>query len=190
MNKLKNYSILVFVGFILILAVMNYFKDRKIERQNAEIFRLANNQNELLDQNNHHVDLILKKDEFIKNLDDSLKQALKELKIKPKTVVKVEERTVTIRDTIVKEVPVYVLKRDTWLISDSDKCFIWEGIASLTHDSLNVRRINFSYQNKTTDIFTATRPKKFLFIRYGRKVITQTSQSKCGKETSRVITIK
>ena len=59
-------------------------------------------------------------DEFIKGLSDSLKLALHELKIKPRIITEIRERTIFVHDTTIKEVPVTILSKDKWndLVSD------------------------------------------------------------------------
>ena len=173
----------------LLLGFGYYQRGNQIARLEADNLRLLSNQNQLSQENNSQIELTLKKDEFIKVLSDSLKQSLALLKIKPKTIIKYEERVITQRDTIIKEVPVSVLKKDSWLIHDEGKCYLWEGVASLSNDSLNVRKINFSYHNKVTDIYRKVPKRKLLgIIPIGKKIVhTQTSD--CGETISKVINI-
>jgi len=190
MAKLKNLLIILIGGFFVMLLIDNSCKRNKIVELEQDNIRLGQNQVELMTENNKQKNLILTRDEFIKSMDDSLKQALKELKIKPKTITKIEERVIIQKEYDTVRVPVYLIKKDQWVIKDTGQCFTWHGIAELTDDSLNVKRTYFSYQNKTTDIFNKQPKRKlFGFIPIGKKIVW-TQRSDCGEPpTVKVIEI-
>jgi hypothetical protein len=189
--KLLNLKIVligIVILFIITLIAGYNIRGKKIESLRYDNSRLQENVLQLADENKHSTNLLLTKEEFIKVLGDSLKLTLHELKIKPKTITRVEERIVIQREIDTVKVIVTPLKKDTFLIHDEGPCFLWEGIAFLSHDSLNVRRINFSYHNKSTDIFHRVPKRKIWFIPIGKKII-QTSKSECGETVTREITV-
>jgi len=106
MAKLKNLLIILIGGFFVMLLIDNSCKRNKIVELEQDNIRLGQNQVELMTENNKQKNLILTRDEFIKSMDDSLKQALKELKIKPKTITKIEERVIIQKEYDTVRVPV------------------------------------------------------------------------------------
>lgn len=190
MNTIKNWLIGAGVAIIIAAFVTVNVQVKKIKKLKAENERVTNNVNQLMAANSDNVSLILKKDEFIGQLTDSTRNLLKSLKIAPKRVTEIIEKTVTIRDTVIKEVPVAIAGPDFWKISDHDKCFDWRADAMLINDSLKINRTFFDYHNKTIDVFSKKLVFKFLFIKfYSRKEITQNSVSECGESKQRTITV-
>jgi hypothetical protein len=139
-------------------------------------------------ENKQYSKIVYTKDEFIQLLTDSLKTALNALQIKPKEVTKIVYRYITDIDTVDRIV--FVDYRKThWLVSDTGNCFTWSAMAFLSDTTLKVTRTDFTYANQTTDYFYAVRPKKFLFIRYGKKIVKQITVPKCGSASEKVIEI-
>lgn len=190
MNTIKNWLIGGAILIVIAAFVTVNIQSRKIKALKAENERVTNNNDQLMAANSNNVALILKKDEFIGQLSDSTRNLLKSLKIAPKKVVEIIEKTVTIRDTIIKEVPVTTVGPNFWKISDKDKCFDWRADARLIKDSLKINRTFFTYHNKTTDVFSKKLVFKFLFIKiYSGKKIIQNSVSECGESKQRTITV-
>jgi hypothetical protein len=127
----------------------------------------------------HQIALIYTKDEFLKIITDSLRKSLDSLKIKPRQVTKIIYRTLTDVDTVNRVV--FVDYRKThWLISDTGNCFVWSGMAHLSDTTLKVTRSDFIYQNSLPELYWTERPKKFLFIRYGKRKVRHVTSPKCG----------
>ena len=188
MSKIKIYLIIAGVLIFFSMGVSIQVLSRKYKAEKADRERLWRNNLELTATNRHQVNLIYSKDEFIQLMSDSLKQALLALKIKPKEITKIIYRTITDIDTIDR--PVFVDYRKThWLIADTGKCFIWLGMALVSDTTLKVTRTDFNYANESVDYFYQSRPKKFLFIKFGKKKIRQVTVPKCGETTEKVIEI-
>ena len=183
--KTKLYLI---AGIIILFVVIGFMFNR-IEKLKAEKETQLSNVSQLLLEKAKHTSLILsyKQAQGITSLKiDSLSNALE---IKPRTIEKTVEKIVTLHDTIEKEVPVYILGKDRWLISDQDNCWIWKGIAILNNDSLKISRTSFDYTNKTTDIYFWERTKKLWFLQYGKKKTYVKTSSDCGESFTREIDI-
>ncbi len=188
--KVKNYLIIAGVLFFVALSVSNYFNAKAVKRWKAEAIRQGNNVKELTALNKQQIELNYTQSEYVSSLSFKNDSLLKALQIKPKEVVKFIERKTVIRDTVVKEVPVYITGYRQWHVKDSDKCWKWEADAYLINDSLNIDRTLFDYQNTTTDIFTKKLKFKFLFIKiYSGKEIIQRSSSECGSETTKTVNV-
>ena len=190
MSKLKFYISggLVLLFFILGAALQSEHKAKLRER--AEKKRWIKNYAEQTAYNKQNTEVIFKQNEFIGQLSDSTKSLLKRLQIAPRTVVKVVERWDRIHDTVDVPVMVSQIVIHSWKISDSAKCWRWEGIANLVDDSLKVKRTSFDYNNRQTDVFSRKLKFKFLFIRiYSKKEIIQQTVSECGESSSKTITV-
>jgi hypothetical protein len=188
--KIKNYLIIAGVLFVAALSVTNYLNHKMFLREKAERIRLENNQAQLLAEKQTQIELNLTQSEYISSLSSENESLLKQLQIKPKTVVKFVEREVIIKDTVVKEVPVKVTGKDYWHISDKGKCWIWEADAYLWNDSLKINRTLFDQQNKISDVFYKKRVFKLWFIEIysGKKIIQQTS-SECGEVSTKTVQV-
>jgi len=189
-GKIKLIGAGVVILFLIIATVTAnvFIKKYKYEKMRAD--RLFNNNVELTARESHNTALIYTKDEFIRVMTDSLQNALKQLQIKPKQVIKIVEKEVKVFIEVPVEVPVKIIGPDTWSISDSDKCFTWSGVAHLKDDSLKVTRERFTYNNTTTDYFYRKLKFKFLFVKiYSKKDIEQKTVSECGESYERSITV-
>lgn len=188
--KVKTYLIIAGVLFIIALSATNYLNHKKFLREKAERIRQENNVAELLKKDKANIALNLTQSEYISSLSSENESLLKQLQIKPKTVVKFVEREVIIKDTVVKEVPVKVTGKDYWHISDKGKCWRWEADAYLWNDSLKIDRTLFDYRNKTSDVFYKKRVFKLWFIEIysGKKIIQQTS-SECGEVSTKTVQV-
>jgi hypothetical protein len=191
LNKVKNYGLIVLAVFCLILAwqVNHFIAKYQDEKANRE--RLWNNNMELMALNRTQTNLVLTKDEFIKVLTDSTAALLNRLKIAPKQVTKIIEKTVTVTDTIEKPVPVFIVGQNFWKIKDSGPCFKWQADAFLRDDSLQINRTLFDYKNKTIDVFSRQLKGRFLFFKfYSRKEVVMQSVSECGESYTKTVEVK
>lgn len=189
MTRLKAIAIFIVAIIFVAMGVSIQVLSKNLKQERADKERLWSNNMELLSANWQYQKLIYTKDEFIKVQDAKLKQALDSLKIKPKSIEKIIYRTITEKDTVVKEVPVYVLDKNQWQFVDTGACYIYKGVVFYTGDSIKVHKTEFSYQNETTDYFYQQRPHKFLFVRFGKKQVKQVTVPKCGTANERVIEI-
>lgn len=188
--KIKQYLIIAGVLFIIALSTTNYLNHKKFLREKAERIRQENNVAELMAKDKSNMELALTQAEYLNTLSAENESLLKQLKIKPKTVVKFVEREIIVKDTVVKEVPVYSVKQDYWHISDKGKCWIWEADAVLLNGTLDVNRTLFEDKNKTSDIFYKKRVFKLWFIEiYSAKKIIQKTSSECGDEMTKTIQV-
>jgi len=185
--KLYFYGIIA-IFFIGAVVMANVYKN-KYEREQINSLRLSQNNLQLMSSERTNTNLLMTKDELISTMSTELDSALKRLSIPLKTITKIVEKEVIIHDTTIKTVFVQSSGKDEWVINDSDKCWNWSGVANLIADSLNVKRTEFNYHNNHTDIFNWIRPHKFLFFKWGKKEVIQTSSSECGETTSRTISI-
>lgn len=188
MSKVKAIIIGVIALLFFSMGVTIQVLNRKYKAEKADRERLWANNLNLTAENRQYSKVIYTKDEFIQLLSDSLKTSLFALKIKPKEVTKIVYRYITDIDTVNKVV--FVDYRKThWQISDTGKCFTWSGMAYLSDTTLKVIRDNFEYSNQTTDYFYQSRPRKFLFIRFGKKTVKQVTVPRCGNASEKVIEI-
>ena len=181
MNKLKLFAIIFVASFLAIAVVTVNIQINKIRAYKAEIERIQTNNMYLMSDNMKQSKLVLKQQEisgFLKFQVDSLAEALK---VKPKFIDRIVYQTITEKDTVVKEVPVHVLKKDTWLIADTGKCFVWKGIATLTDTVLSVKRNDFAYQNKITFVAYRKRPGNCIFK---KRINFAEISSECGNVTT------
>jgi hypothetical protein len=188
MSKVKAVIIVVIVLLFFSMGVSIQILSRKYQQEKSDKERLWNNNIELSATGRQQSALIYTTDEFIRVISHSLRTALDELKIKPKEVTKIIYRTITDIDTVDR--PVYVdYRRTHWMVADTGQCFIWSGMAFLSDTILKVTRTDFNYSNRSVDYFYQSRPKKFLFIRYGKKKIRQVSVPACGSVSEKTIEI-
>jgi len=188
MSKIKAIIIGVIVVLFFSMGVTIQVLSRKYQDEKANRERLWQNNLNLTAENRQYTKLIFTKDEFIRQMNDSLKTALESLKIKPKEVTKIVYRYITDIDTVDKVV--FVDYRKThWQVSDTGKCFTWSAMAFLSDTLLKITRTNFNYSNSTVDYFYQSRPKKFWFIHYGKKKIKQVTVPRCGETTEKTIEI-
>ena len=180
LNKVKSYAIGVLFVFLLIVAWQLKVKDRHLQFANSEKERYYYNWVEAqgeADRNSHQIYRIAEMNDKLRFQVDSL---AKVLKVKPKSITKIEYITQTIHDTI--NIPVEITPfKDFWAIKDSAKCFLWEGEARLTGEALRINRTNFEYKNKLSQVSYRKVKKKFLFWKiYDKKKIDVKTFSECG----------
>jgi hypothetical protein len=181
--KFKYYFIAAAVLILLAGVATIKIQADKIKKRNAEIARLAENNEQLMANNAQTTTLYLTEKEVtgrLKTERDSLAAAVK---VKPNQITKIVYVDNITHDTIRVEVPVAIVGKSAWKISDSGECFKWAANALLKGDSLSVQRTLFEYNNRITQLFYRKRPHKFLFIRYGPWENFQQVSSECGSTT-------
>lgn len=189
-SKVKNYGLIVLAVFCLILAwqVQVNIKKYKAEKANRE--RLWNNNMQLIGENRSQINLVYTQKEWIRKVSAKYDSVLNVLKIVPKQVTKIVEKTVTVTDTVEKRVPVFIAGQNFWKIKDSGPCFKWQADAFLKEDSLEINRTLFDYKNKTIDVFSRKLKCKFLFFKfYSRKEVVMQSVSECGDSYTKTVSI-
>jgi len=181
LKNIKLYAIAVVVLFLISAVVTANVLLKRNKELKLENKRLISNNFYLFGSNHKNLTLYLKEKELTYKLRNEKDSIAKALKVKPKYIDKIIYQTITEKDTVVREVPVYVLEKNKWAISDTGKCFTWAGIVSLSDNFLSVKRTNFSYQNKTTSVYYRKRTKQIFFIKYGKRTNFVQRTSECGE---------
>ena len=190
MSKIKAIAIFIIAIIFVAMGVSIQILSKNLKQERADKERLWSNNMELSSANWQYQKLVYTRDEFIKIQDAKLKQALDSLKIKPKSVEKIVYRTITEKDTVVREVLVLQFANHEWMFADTGQCYIYKGMVTiLDNDSISVKKTDFFYTNSTTDYFYQERKHKFLGIRFGKKTVKQVTVPKCGTATERIIEI-
>lgn len=184
-SKIKNYGLLVLGIFLVLLALQTYIQKGKIEKRDADIERLKSNVFQLMAENRQKTTLYLTAKERTVKLNRTVDSLAKVLKVKPKQVDKIIYIENTTHDTVKVIVPATLTGKDYWYIQDSSKCFKWAANAYLWGGTLNVERTLYENKNVTTQVFYRKRPKKFLFIHYGKWQNLQEVSSNCGNSVLR-----
>ena len=189
LTKFKWY--LIAAGVLALISFTVWFNIllKRNETLRLENTRLQDNQNQLIARTSNYEKLVLTYKEAERQNIIRIDSLAKLVKVKPKEIIKIVEKVIIQTDTVDRLIQVNIIGKDTWKLSDGDKCFLWQGIAKLIDDSLNVTRTLFKYENKTDDIFWERRKHKFLWFRFGKKETFQESKSQCGESFTREIQI-
>jgi len=187
MKNIKLILIGIAVLFFATAIVTVNIQAKKIKERDKEIARIQLNNIQLMAENKQKTTLVLKERELTGKVLAERDSLAERLKIRPKEILKVITETIIQTDTVIKKVPVYIAEQNFWKIKDAGPCFKWQADAFLKDDSLSVNRTLFSYSNKTTDVYFKERPRKFLFIRYGKWQYKQKIDSECGGISTREI---
>jgi len=188
MKNIKLIGIGIAVLFLASAIVTVKIQAKKIKAQKEEIDRVQLNNMQLMGENRQKTTLVLKERELTGKVLAERDSLAKALRIKPKQIEKIITNTLIDHDTIPVPVPVYISRQNFWKIKDSGSCFKWQADAFLLNDSLSVNRTLFFYSNKTTDVYFKERPRKFLFIRFGKWQYKQKIDSECGGISTKEIT--
>ena len=186
--KLKFIAIGLVVLFIAGLTVTVNIQQTQIKKKDAENARLQFNQLELSKENTELTSLTLRKDEVIGRYKITLDSLSEAYEVKPKQIVRYIERVITEKVTDTVRVYVTEVNQDNWLLSDTGKCFIYEADVYLTNQNLEVWRSNFEYENTTTDVYYKIRPRKFLFLKFGKWQYRHDVNSECGESYTKEVT--
>jgi len=181
LKKVKTGLIIFAVLFLAGAVVTVNIQTKKIKRLKSENTRLDNNNYQLMSDNRKQTNLVLKEKEVTGKLKKERDSLAKSLQIKPKQIEKIITIQNIVHDTVKISVPVEIVSKGVWNISDSDKCFQWHAKAVLKGDSLNINRTLFFYNNKTIEVFWQKRPFNFLFIHLGKPKNYQQISSECGE---------
>jgi len=188
-KSIKNWAIIVLTVFVILASLDAYIMTKRYNKERASRERLWQNYVELENKNKY---LIASQQEWRRVMSKQYDSVLKLLKIKPKEVIRYEERVITQveRDTVfvaVKETP-----PRTWQIVDKGPCFIWQGEASLPPSGvLEVKRTGFDYNNETVDVLTRVVKKRILFFKiYDKNRFAIHTTSQCGGSSTKIIEVE
>lgn len=187
-------KIIIVLSIFLLLSVwqINIFRQKYFkEKENRE--RIWQNFVEVSEKNKEYTHIIATQEEWKKKISHQYDSVLKALKVKPKEVIRYEERTIkqVEKDTVYIEVEKITPK--TWHIFDSGPCFQWEGIAIYQNNEngLEIKRTGFFYENKITNVLTRKVKKKFLFFNvYDKKRFELKNIPQCGEVEIKIIEIQ
>ena len=160
---------------------------KRIKRQNEKIARMAENMNQVLDDNVTQTTLVLAKNEVIGQIKRERDSLAKALKIKPKQIERIVTIEISIHDTVKVPVPTYITGKSEWTIRDSSGCLKIAYNAKLRGDSLIVKRTNLKNDNEISQVFYKT-ATHIWFIRTGKWKYVQDISSKCGVPKTQSIT--
>lgn len=185
---MKLKSILIIAGVVLLVVFAVWFNAliKENKKLKANNIRLENNQIALLEREKHYTLLNLTQKEALNASSLKIDSLSTLLKIKPKTIERIIYKTIIQRDTTIKTVEVEKAGMNVWKIKDVDKCFTWQGVATLLKDSLSLSRTKFDYLNETIDTFWRTR-RFWIFSKWKNY---QQSVSTCGESFTKEILIK
>lgn len=181
MNKIKLYLIIagiVIIASAFVTANILIKENRKLK---AEVQRVQLNNLQLMSEGLQQTNLYLKEKEVTGRLKIERDSLAKSLKIKPKFIDRIVTQTISIHDTIIKEVPIQLIGTNHWIIADTGKCYIWKGEVFLEDNLLRVHKTGFDYSNKTKDIYWRKRPFNLWFIHLGKPIHYHQISSECGK---------
>ena len=191
MSKVKNYLLLIFIAFALILTWQYSAMKSSRDKGRADKERWQSNYMEATKTARENKDIALTLKEFIKLKDDRISRLLDSLNIKPKIVIKYEEKTIIQKETDTLLVPVEKIATGTYKFNDSGPCFSYSGIATIIgSDSLKIERNQFVYKNTTADLFYKRQKGKFIFWKtYYKNKIDRVSVPECGEASTTTIEV-
>lgn len=184
--KLRTVLILVFAVLFSGLLIHDIVISNRNKRLQTNNTRLENNQSALLEREKHYTLLNLTQKEALNASSLKIDSISAILKIKPKTIERIIYKTIIQHDTILKPVEVEKIGVNIWKLKDADKCFTWQGIATLFKDSLSLSRTRFDYQNQVIDAFWKNRR----FWIFSKWKYYQESLPTCGESFTKEILIK
>lgn len=186
-QKVKWILIALAIIFVTGSVVLNNVQRNTINKMEIEALRLENNNFQLMQDNTQIMTLNVRERELSNSLRKQRDSIAKALQIKPKQIETIIYQTITQKDTVIVNVPVLTLEKNHWLIADTGKCYIWKGEAVLSLENLSVKKTEFSYHNKTTEVYFKTRPHKFLFLKFGKWQYKKEISSECGEPRQETI---
>lgn len=179
--KLKTILIGAVILFVISAVVTANILLKQNKKLKAENERVQNNNFQLMQEKLEYSNLLIKEKEVTGDLRLKVDKLAKDLRVKPKFINKIVYVTVTDIDTILKEVPVFVVSKDFWHITDTGKCFTYDADIKLLNDLISVKRTGFIYTDSTTTVYYRKRPNKFLWFPVGKRVNYVQVSSKCGQ---------
>ncbi len=181
--KLKIYLIIGAVLFLIAAVVTVNIQSKIIKKRNSEISRLESNNYQLMSDARQQTNLYLTEREVTGKLKRERDSLALSLKIKPKQIQKIIYLDNSTHDTIKVPVPVNIISKYEWMLTDSTACLKYASKLILEGDSIKAERQYLEYDNRITQTFYKQRPHKFLFIKYGKWVYKQKIDAICGNST-------
>jgi hypothetical protein len=191
MNKVKNYALLIFVVFTLVLAWQYSAMRGKRDAERANKERWQSNYMEATKSMLSNKQIVLQQKEFLKLYADSVKHLTDELKIKPKVITEYSVQTIIQRETDTVIIQVEKIATGTYKIKDSGPCYVWEGLGFIYGlDSLRIEKTGFQYKNKIEHLAYRKVKGRFLFWKtYDKKKVDLFSKPQCGVSFTEVIEV-
>jgi len=193
MDRLKNYGLLVLLVFVLILAWQGNNFRNKYQKEKVDKERLWNNFVQINKENRNYIYLLATEKEWRQEMSKQYDSVLKLLKVKPKEVVRYEERTVIQKEYDTVFIPLQEIAPQEWKISDSGQCYRWDGVLYWPgiESPPELNKTGFIYENKITYLLTRRLKWKFLFFKKYEKGRFDLKQiSECGEVKTKIIEIQ
>jgi len=183
LGKIKMSLAIAGVLAIVFLFLALQFANRKIENLEQDNDRLLANQTDLILDNINERKLVLNYRELVGSLKVRIENLADSLRLRPKEIIKVEYETIIEHDTIIRPVVTESIQKNTWIVTDTGKCHIWEGIAELDtiEWELEAQRTKFEYNNTIESVYYRKRKHKFWFIHWGKWINYHKINPKCGE---------
>lgn len=183
--KNKIMKLKVILAALAIFFVTGLFVKIKVltiqnDKLQIDKSRLENNWYNSIQDANENREYFLKQKELSWQLKQERDELAEKLKIRPKEIEKIVKVETLIRDTVIKEIPVYPLINGWGFTDTINKCTIYKGEVNFTDSVPSIKRTGFIEQNEITSTYYRKRPHKFLFIRYGKYVNSVLWESECG----------
>lgn len=173
MKHIAAYTILV----ILLLCSIWYGYDQRKEK-----LRWKNNFE--TSEIDHARELELTKEELKDYYGDSIKELRRQLGIKPKQVDRIIKVRYDVHDTAL----IHLFTRDSvFIITDTTKFLIEKSCFTLTGYLFKKDMfVDINWRDRGTLVLYWKRPKKFLFIEYGKKQYRAKFYSECSKSEQEI----
>lgn len=190
MNKTKLILIVIAILLIGGLASLYQLEHKARVLADADVERLRENINQLSIDTAHRTTIILKEKELSGKYLTQRDSLAKALKIRPKAITKIVERTITLVEKDTVEVAVNQYGEISWSVQDSGACWKWEADLQIVDDYPELKRTFFGYDNTTIEAYYKRLKWKFLFIHvYDKNKIDVVAKSKCGEEVTQIVEI-
>jgi len=195
-TRLYIYGAVVLL--ILGLAGWGSHTQKKLREARAENTRYQANQQQLLDQVNEYKRITVRKSELIESLTRDQDSLIKALRIKPKFIERIVERTHYAEDTTrtgkllatadsLRRI-IQTNQTREYPFVDQTECFLFEGAVTIDR-GLNLEVTRREYLNHSTEIAYIERTKRFLFIRYGPWRAKLYIRNECGDDQVKELTL-
>lgn len=196
--KTKLYIYGAIALLILGLAGWGSITQKRLREAREENTRYQANQQQLLDQVNEYKRITVRKSELIQSLTRDQDSLIKALRIKPKFIDRIVERTHFAEDTLktgkllatadsLRRI-IETNQARQYPFVDQTECFLFEG-AVIIDQGLNLEVTRREYTNHSTEIAYIERSKKFLFIKYGPWRAKLFIRNECGDDQVKELTL-
>ena len=176
-------AIILTLGLISTIII----QQRLILKHKNDIARLSENYKELTKKEGNTTILLLKQKEVTGQIKRERDSLAKLINIRPRNVTKIVRIDLDYHAAERAEIPLIKTVNGNFKVIDSTACYTWKGELIQVNDSLKLIRTNFDFHSETTETYFKYRPKKFLFIQYGRWIYTAKVSSNCGTTTTKII---